>query len=50
MKNNKIKITYKEAFGPDGEKLKELPAIESEELIIIDENTLELNGIKIIKK
>lgn len=50
VKNNKIKITYKEAFGPDGEKLKELPAIESEELIIIDENTLELNGIKIIKK
>lgn len=37
-----VKITYTKAFGPEGEPLDEIPDGETEELKIVDENTLTL--------
>ena len=50
IKGDKIRIIYKEVYNVDGERVKSMPKIETEELTIINENTLELNGVKIIKK
>lgn len=38
--DNKIKITYNVAYGPEGEKLDSFPTGKEEELTIIDQNTL----------
>ena len=38
--DDKIKITYDVAYGPEGEKLDDFPIGKEEELTIIDENTL----------
>ena len=49
--NNKVKITYTKAEDPEGNDVKEFPDGQTDELTILDENTLvNSNGIKFLKK
>lgn len=49
--NNKVKITYTKAEDPDGNDMREFPNGQTDELTILDENTLVgNNGTKYIKK
>lgn len=52
IEDDKIKITYTEAYDPERKKLdvEDFPNGENDKLTIIDENTLEKNGVKFIKK
>lgn len=48
--DNKVKITYTKAEDPDGNDMKEFPDGQTDELTILDENTLiNNNGTKYIK-
>ena len=49
VENNKIKITYTEAKDPEGKEMEIADEEKTEELTIIDENTLEMNDVQFVR-